>query len=110
MMSPAEAMLELTNVDFLPEEGQVDRISTLVHAWDNSSERKLISDSILVSENKKETFTTTLSSTGYPRSLAMQTWILFHRMALVNPLDVFNWRNRIAIRLHMESGLSCILV
>ena len=79
-------MLELTNVDFLHEAG-VSRLDNLVQSWERSSELQVLLESITLSEANQETFTLDDGlPKGYPRGLGMQTWILFHRMALVSPL------------------------
>src|SRR6202035_4697585 len=46
MMSPAEFMLELTNVDFSRNGSQHGRLDELVNSWNSSPESKLLSDSI----------------------------------------------------------------
>jgi ABC-type multidrug transport system ATPase subunit len=83
MMSPAEWMLELTNTDFLTEDDQDNRLSHLLEGWGRSPERNLLGDSLIVSESSEPFSLGKQSYHGHPRSVAMQTWILFHRVALV---------------------------
>jgi len=84
MMSPPEFMLELTNVDFMRSEGRVGRLENLVNEWPSSEAAKKVDK--LHSENNSEVITTDPITRGYPRSLLMQTWILLHRMILVQIL------------------------
>jgi ABC-type multidrug transport system ATPase subunit len=86
LMSPAEFMLELTNTDFLhsASHDQLGRRDSLIEGWKVSAERKLLDDSMAASESDDDSFT--LSGDlprGYPRSLPIQCFILFHRMVLV---------------------------
>lgn len=88
-MSPAESMLHLINVDFAREEHEENRLETLVKAWKDSPRRRNLLNNIARGENDNEIFTLAGSlPKGYPRNLAMQTWIQFHRMALVSFLVV----------------------
>lgn len=86
MISPAEFMLELTNTDFLhsASHDQLGRRDNLVEKWNASAERKLLEDSIAAAESDDDLFTISGNlPRGYPRSLPMQCFILFHRMILV---------------------------
>jgi ABC-type multidrug transport system ATPase subunit len=87
MMSPAEFMLELTNVDFSRNCSRHGRLNKLVNRWNSSPESELLTDSITISRQNNDVFTMYgHKSHGYPRNLAMQSLILIHRMALVSQL------------------------
>jgi ABC-type multidrug transport system ATPase subunit len=90
-MSPAESMLDLTNVDFARDENQDNRLAGLVTSWEESRELQLLKENIERGEKNAEIFALAEPLVyGYPRNLFMQTWIQFHRMALVcSPLFVF---------------------
>ena len=81
MVSPAEFMLEITNIDFVDGDN-TNRLESLVRGWRASLEQKLLNDNISIGERRY-----TISNSGslpvYRRSLAMQSVILVHRMALV---------------------------
>jgi ABC-type multidrug transport system ATPase subunit len=79
MMSPAEFMLELTNVDFVRNEDAVGRLETLVKEWSSSDESKRL-DNLECLQNEE---LTTSAIRRYPRGVFMQSLILLHRMALV---------------------------
>jgi ABC-type multidrug transport system ATPase subunit len=85
MISPAEYMLELTNVDFSHHDNLEARLENLVSAWKQNSESRLLIDSIEASKANSEAFTMSgPTPKGYPRNLFSQSIILLHRMALVN--------------------------
>lgn len=112
-MSPAESMLELTNVDFAREENQANRLASLVTSWDESRELQLLKENIERGEKNAEIFTLAEPLVnGYPRNLFMQTWIQLHRMALVYfPFLCFfidNGRKHIVISWLMEFASRCI--
>lgn len=99
-MSPAESMLDLINIDFARDGHEESRLENLVSAWDASSERRLLIETIERGEHDNEIFTLAGPvPKGYPRNLFMQTWIQLHRMALVSMLweECFNIRNLIVI-------------
>lgn len=111
-MSPAESMLDLINVDFAREEHQENRLEALVKAWEEGPRRQRLLDSIAQGQNDNEilTFAEHLPK-GYPRNLAMQTWIQFHRMALVSSsYTTLTIRKRIGISWHMAYVSPCISV
>lgn len=83
MMSPAEFMLELTNSDFANDD-QGDRLEILINGWEISPQKTLLSAAL---SERIENWSLTDSSLSpqYARNMAMQTLILFHRMALVSP-------------------------
>src|ERR1700745_1906088 len=56
MMSPADSMLELTNVDFVRDDDQDSRLNSLVDGWQASHEHKLLLDSIAQGESNGEMF------------------------------------------------------
>ena len=86
-LSPAESMLDLINIDFAREGHEENRLENLVSAWDASSERRLLIESIERGEHDNDIFTLAGPvSKGYPRNLFMQTWIQLHRMSLVSKL------------------------
>jgi ATP-binding cassette, subfamily G (WHITE), member 2 len=85
MMSPAEFMLELTNVDFARHDDQEGRLDRLVQSWQDSLGSKLLNDSIETCHLRGEFTVEGGVTKGYPRNLAMQSLILIHRMALVYP-------------------------
>jgi ABC-type multidrug transport system ATPase subunit len=86
MMSPAEFMLELTNTDFSrgSDQGGSQVLDALLHGWETSSQRGLLTDGLAERSHDQLTFDGSLRR--YPRNLAMQSLILLHRMALVSPL------------------------
>lgn len=98
-MSPAESMLELTNTDFVRGDDPAARLDSLVKGWEDSTERRLLADSIDQGERRGEVFTLEHLSRGYPRNLAVQTWILFHRMALKSYRDPLAYGVRIVMYL-----------
>ena len=84
-MSPAESMLQLINTDFAAEEDDVTRLDPLVEAWKASPEKRQLDENIECGNNDDEPFTMPgLTLKGYPRNLAMQTFVQLHRMGLVN--------------------------
>ena len=84
MMSPAENMLELINIDFMRDGEPDTRLQQRSNEWETSSERKCLVDSIANGEINVDTSTLARSlPNGYPRNFVMQTWIQLHRMALV---------------------------
>jgi ABC-2 type transporter len=85
MMSSAEFMLELTNVDFSRSGDEVARLEQLVNAWTKSRENKVLAESILGAESRNGNRGGGGVGGGrkYPRGLFMQSLILTHRMALV---------------------------
>jgi ABC-type multidrug transport system ATPase subunit len=87
MMSSAEFMLELTNMDLSRPGDEPGRLDKLVDAWNGSQEFKVLSNGIVRSERRDDGgFTVEQElSRGYPRNLLMQSLILIHRMALVPP-------------------------
>lgn len=111
-MSPAESMLHLINVDFAREEHEENRLEALVKAWEEGPRRQSLLEGIAQGERDNEIFTLAGPlPKGYPRNLVMQTWIQFHRMALVLCLfAIVDCRNHIAIYLHTVSVLLCISV
>ena len=82
LMSPAEFMLELTNSDFANGD-QGGRLETLINEWETSPQKTLLS-ARLSERIGNWSFTDSNLSPRYARNLAMQTLILFHRMALVH--------------------------
>ena len=86
MMSPAEHMLELTNVDFSRSNGGgITQLDQLVTAWNEGPKARLLRDSVEASKANAEAFTiSTDIRKGFPRNLFMQSFILLHRMALVH--------------------------
>lgn len=85
MMSPAEFMLELTNTDFSHSTGHGGSqvLDALLHGWETSTQRGLLTDRLAERGHDQLTFHDSLRR--YPRNLAMQSLILLHRMALVLP-------------------------
>ena len=99
-MSPAEAMLDLVNTDFVREDRDSNILETLVEAWQNSSERKYLIDNIEHSETHQEIFGEAEDvSRGYGRNLFAQTWIQIHRMGLKAYRDFLAYGVRIAMYL-----------
>ena len=87
-MSPAESMLHLINMDFAVEEHESNRLGELVQAWQNSAERRQLDDNVARGQHDNEVFTVSGPILkGYPRNLAMQSFIQLHRMTLVNFLQ-----------------------
>jgi ABC-type multidrug transport system ATPase subunit len=110
MMSPAENMLELTNIDFMRDGDPDARLQRMSHEWEKSSERKSLIDSIAIGELNGDTATIARQlPNGYPRNFAMQTWIQLHRMALVRSVYIYvaNGRNLIVIHWLMVFVSSC---
>ena len=88
MMSSAEFMLELTNVDFSRSGDETQRLDMLVSAWRESKENKGLVGSSLGSETRNGNGNGNRGheegvGRRYPRGLFMQSVILTHRMALV---------------------------
>jgi ABC-type multidrug transport system ATPase subunit len=84
-MSPAESMLQLINTDFATEDDDVTRLDTLVETWKAGPEKRQLDENIECGNNDNEAFTMSgLVLKGYPRNLAMQTFVQLHRMGLVN--------------------------
>ena len=84
MMSPAEFMMELTDNEFARDDFQRARLNDLVEGWDASEEKVRLRESIISHWRGYDLFTVPDPlPRGYPRSLAMQLWILFRRMTLV---------------------------
>jgi len=78
-------MLQLINTDFAAEEHDVTRLEKLVEAWQASPEKRRLDENIAYGQNDNEVFTMSgLVLKGYPRNLAMQTFIQLHRMGLVD--------------------------
>ena len=109
-MSPAESMLELINVDFATDEYQGHRLEALVKAWEEGPRRQHLLDNIAKGEIDNEIFSLAEHlPKGYPRNLAMQTWIQLHRMALVSSSNTqLTVRNPIGISWRMAYVLPCI--
>ena len=84
MMSPAEFMLELTNVDFSRNGDQHERLDSLVSNWNASPACKALRESIEASCQNGAASVEGYKSHDYPRNRAIQTLILVHRMALVS--------------------------
>lgn len=91
MMSSAEFMLELTNVDFSHGDNEEDRLETLVTRWNEGREFRTLSDGIVKAEGRGDVFTVGEKELkrGYPRNVFMQSLILTHRMALVSSTHGF---------------------
>jgi ABC-type multidrug transport system ATPase subunit len=88
MISPAEHMLELTNVDFSRRDDRDERLESLITAWNASAEAKTLHDQIEYAKaNAGHVLADYQTSKRYPRSLAMQSLIILHRMALVSPIS-----------------------
>jgi hypothetical protein len=88
MASPSEFMLDLTNAEFELRYSQITasfRIESLIHGWEASVDRKLLEDQIVVRESKEFSLAPSTSTPQFEgsRSVAMQSFILFYRMALV---------------------------
>ena len=84
-MSPAESMLHLINTDFAAEEHDIARLEQLVEAWKTSAEKRQMDESIERGQHDNDVFTVSGPvRKGYPRNLAMQSFIQLHRMALVD--------------------------
>jgi len=88
MMSSAEFMLELTNVDFSRSGDETQRLDMLVSAWRESKENKGLVGSSLGTETRNGNGNGNRGheegvGRRYPRGLFMQSVILTHRMALV---------------------------
>lgn len=84
MMSPAEFMLELTNVDFSRNGDEHQRLDTLVSNWNASPECKTLRECIEAGPQNDTVSMEVYKSHYYPRSHLAQTLILVHRMALVS--------------------------
>jgi hypothetical protein len=82
MLSPAEFMLELTNIDFV-KENNIAR-ADLISKWELSQEREALGHSIAAYNSDAFCPTCALSNNLIARkNLLHQTIVLFHRMALV---------------------------
>ena len=82
MMSPAEFMLELTNIDFA-KENNIAR-ADLISKWERSQEREALGHRIAAYNSDDFCPTCAFSSSLTERkNLLQQSVVLFHRMALV---------------------------
>ena len=111
-VSPAESMLDLINMDFARKEHEEHRLEALVKAWEEGSRRQHIIDSIAQGENDNQICPfVEHPPKGYPRNLAMQTWIQLHRMGLVSSsYTILTVRNHIGISWRMAYVLPCTSV
>jgi ABC-2 type transporter len=99
-ISPAEAMLDLVNVDFVREDRDANILDILGQAWQNSGERKSLMDHIEHGEANKEIYGMAQKVTKiYARSIFAQTWIQLHRMLLKAYRDFLAYGVRIAMYL-----------
>jgi ABC-type multidrug transport system ATPase subunit len=84
MMSPAEFMLELTNIDFIRD--REHSLAELISKWQLSTEKQTLDYKI---KTDVAEFCPICVSSGVPqdqgKNLLRQSFILLHRMALVLP-------------------------
>lgn len=117
MMSPAEFMLELTNVDFMRNDNAVGQLENLVKEWSSSEESKILERNLDSVPNSEEHLAASQSITRrYPRGVFMQSVILLHRMALVQPIyhpcsQKKSYRDPLAyfVRVSMYLGLAILM-
>jgi len=117
LMSPAEFMLELCNTDFVRQDERESRLDHLVRGWGASRERRLMNYEISIIERNSDALTISEEKfQGCPRTLPMQSWILLHRLALVQflfkvRLTKKSYRDPLAyhVRIAMYLGLAILM-
>lgn len=97
LVSPAEFMLDLINVDFVGQ-NQTSRLESLIQNWQVSLQRKHLDQKI--AKDKLEAVEAGSNRwSNYPRGLFAQCWILLHRMTLKSYRDPLAYGVRIAMYL-----------